>query len=100
MREEDVKEAPDDGCYITGLYLEGAAWDEAKGCLVAQDPKKLVVELPILEVVPIETSKLKLQNTFKTPVYVTPDRRDAMGNGLVFEADLGSNMHPSHWVLQ
>lgn len=27
-------------------------------------------------------------------------RRNAMGVGLVFEADLASQEHPSHWVLQ
>jgi len=23
----DFKKKPEDGCYITGLYLEGAGWD-------------------------------------------------------------------------
>merc|ERR1719223_1833731 len=97
---EDVSEAPKDGCYLTGLYLEGAAWDFEKGCLRRQDPKVLVTELPILQVVPVEANKLKLHDTFRTPVYVTQNRRNAMGVGLVFEADLASSVHPSHWVLQ
>ena len=49
--------------------------------------------------IPIEASKLKLQNTLRTPVYVTSQRRNAMGVGLVFEADLATHEHPSHWVL-
>jgi dynein heavy chain len=88
------------GCYVTGLYLEGAAWDLDGSCLRPQDPKVLVVELPIMQVIPIEASKLKLHNTFRTPVYVTQNRRNAMGVGLVFEADLASADHSSHWVLQ
>jgi dynein heavy chain len=48
----------------------------------------------------VEGSKLKLANTFKAPVYVTQARRNAMGKGLVFEADLATHEHPSHWVLQ
>jgi dynein heavy chain len=43
---------------------------------------------------------LKLHNTFRTPVYVTQNRRNAMGVGLVFEADLATFEHSSHWVLQ
>uniref|UniRef100_A0A2C9KDW1 Dynein heavy chain C-terminal domain-containing protein n=1 Tax=Biomphalaria glabrata TaxID=6526 RepID=A0A2C9KDW1_BIOGL len=39
-------------------------------------------------------------NTFRTPVYVTSMRRNAMGVGLVFEADLFTKEHISHWVLQ
>lgn len=40
------------------------------------------------------------QNTFRTPVYTTSTRRNAMGVGLVFEADLFTTRHISHWVLQ
>ncbi|OQR86956.1 flagellar inner arm dynein 1 heavy chain alpha [Achlya hypogyna] len=88
------------GCYVSGLYLEGASWDLDRSCLCQQLPKKLVEELPILQVIPIEASRLKLQNTFRTPVYVTQSRRNAMGVGLVFEADLFTGDHMSHWVLQ
>ena len=52
------------------------------------------------QIVPIEGSKLKLQHTFRAPVYVTQDRRNAMGVGLVFEADLATYEHVSHWTLQ
>lgn len=40
------------------------------------------------------------QNTFRTPVYTTSKRRNAMGVGLVFEADLGTTEHVNRWVLQ
>ena len=59
-----------------------------------------MTELPIMQVIPIEASKIKLHNTFKTPVYVTQARKNAMGVGLVFEADLATVEHTSHWVLQ
>jgi len=98
--EDDVKEKPEQGCYITGLYLEGGGWDIKKACICPQKPKKLVEDLPILQVTPIESNKLKLQNTFRTPVYVTQNRRNAMGVGLVFTADLATEQHISMWVLQ
>lgn len=126
------------GCFVSGLYLEGADWDMEKACLVKSKPKALIVELPILQVIPIETRRLKLkvwttgstgihtalntwvivsmdfhcfihysgyfvcfvpQNTLRTPVYTTSMRRNAMGAGLVFEADLFTTKHISHWVL-
>jgi dynein heavy chain len=98
--DDEVLERPMDGCYVTGLTLEGAAWDLKDSCLKAQDPKVLTQELPILQVIPIEANKLKLQNTFRTPVYITQARRNAMGTGLVFEADLATPRHASHWVFQ
>jgi dynein heavy chain len=82
------------------LYLEGAAWDEQESVLRTQDPKVLVTELPVMRVIPIESSKLKLHGTFRTPVYVTQARRNAMGVGLVFEADLATHDHNSLWTLQ
>jgi len=55
--------------------------------------------MPLIQIIPVEANKLKLRGTLKTPVYVTQARRNAMGVGLVFEADIKTKQHPSHWVL-
>jgi len=88
------------GTYIEGLYLEGARWDMEKGCLTRQNPKELVQEMPLIQIVPIEANRLKLRDSLTTPVYVTQDRRNAMGVGWVFDANLHTKEHPSLWVLQ
>ncbi|KAM9822995.1 dynein axonemal heavy chain 10-like [Syngnathus typhle] len=98
--EDEVSDRPSQGCFVSGLYLEGADWDIEVGCLVKSKPKVLEVQLPILRVNPIETRRLRLQKTLRTPVYTTSLRRNAMGVGLVFEADLYTTEHLSHWVLQ
>jgi len=100
VKAEEVVEKPEDGCYIEGLYLEGADWDFEQSCLAKQRPKVLVVEIPILQVIPIEQSKLKLQNTLQIPLYITQARRNAMGVGLVMTCDITTYQHSSHWVLQ
>lgn len=69
-------------------------------CLDVQRPKELVDQMPLVQIIPVEANKLKLRGTIKTPVYVTQARRNAMGVGLVFEADIKSKMHESHWILQ
>lgn len=72
--------------------------------------------MPVIQIIPVEANKLKLKgiyifflfdylfilclDTLRTPVYVTQNRRNAMGVGLVFEADLPTQEHPSHWILQ
>lgn len=38
------------GCYVQGLYLEGAAWDHEQGQLMKQAPRQVVDELPLLQV--------------------------------------------------
>ena len=67
VRPDEITEKLSSGAYVYGLYLEGGAWDLESGCLVKQKPKQLVQELPILQIIPIEAHKLKLQNTFRTP---------------------------------
>ena len=64
VSESDVTERPPTGCYVQGLYLEGASWDLGDSVLSKPIPKQLVCELPILRVTPIEAQKLKLQVTF------------------------------------
>jgi dynein heavy chain len=99
-----VKERPSHSAFIEGLYLEGAAWDWENICLRRQDPKQLVVVMPLIHIVPIEVSKLNLSNMLRTPVYVTQERRNAtspgVGGMLCFEADIPTQEHPSHWILQ
>eukprot|EP00633_Aureoumbra_lagunensis_P004448 CAMPEP_0197319624 /NCGR_PEP_ID=MMETSP0891-20130614/55611_1 /TAXON_ID=44058 ORGANISM="Aureoumbra lagunensis, Strain CCMP1510" /NCGR_SAMPLE_ID=MMETSP0891 /ASSEMBLY_ACC=CAM_ASM_000534 /LENGTH=295 /DNA_ID=CAMNT_0042810653 /DNA_START=1166 /DNA_END=2053 /DNA_ORIENTATION=- len=96
----DVPCALESGTYISGLYLEGAGWDSHLDCLVPQQPKVLVVNLPILQVIPIEANKIDITGQFIAPVYVTQKRRNAMGVGLVFTVMLKTNESTAHWVLQ
>ncbi|XP_070411334.1 dynein axonemal heavy chain 10-like [Nothobranchius furzeri] len=98
--EVEVTDRPKEGCFASGLYLEGADWDMEKGCLMTSKTKVQVVELPILKIIPIKTHCLGLEDTLRTPVYTTSTRRNEMGVGLVFEADLCTNMDISDWVLQ
>ncbi|KAJ2996626.1 Dynein heavy chain 10, axonemal [Globomyces sp. JEL0801] len=98
---KEITERLQSGCYIQGLYLEGAGWDLKRNSLVRlESGGRLVQELPILRIIPIESHRLKLVNTFRTPVYTTQLRRNAAGVGWVFDADLSTNDHISHWVLQ
>ncbi len=57
---DQVTEKAPSGCYVSGLYLEGARWDMENVCLVKSLPKVLIEELPILRVIPIEAHRLKL----------------------------------------
>ncbi|XP_070411429.1 dynein axonemal heavy chain 10-like [Nothobranchius furzeri] len=98
--EVEVTDRPKEGCFASGLYLEGADWDMEKGCLMTSKTKVQVVELPILKIIPIKTHCLGLEDTLRTPVYTTSTRRNEMGVGLVFEADLCTNIDISDWVLQ
>ena len=99
-KQDQISEKPLDGCFVSGLYLEGVAWDIPQNSVRAQHPKELIYHMPIMRIVPIEFNKLKLKDSIKIPVYVTQNRRNAKGQGHVFDADLNTDHHPSHWILQ
>lgn len=50
MSPEEVTEPLAFGTYVEGLYLEGARWDISLGELARQNPKQLVVLMPLIQV--------------------------------------------------
>ena len=47
-RVDSVKSPPTEGCYIHGLFLEGAGWARDLTALTESEPKTLFVPLPVL----------------------------------------------------
>eukprot|EP00662_Eupelagonemidae_sp_cell21_P024157 gene24156-36903_t len=45
--EEDLMGPPTHGCYVRGLFLEGAGWDAATSQMQESEPKELHVSFPI-----------------------------------------------------
>lgn len=97
---DEIAEKPEFGCYVTGLYLEGVSWDSENKTIKKQNPKELIYQMPVIKINPVEANKLKLKDNLKVPVYVTQNRRNAAGVGHVFDADLNTKEHSSHWILQ
>ena len=58
---QDVVFSAFTGCFVSGLFLEGADWDMEHGCLAKSKPRVPVVELPILKIIPTEARRLRLQ---------------------------------------
>ncbi|CDJ47273.1 Axonemal 1-beta dynein heavy chain dynein heavy chain, related [Eimeria brunetti] len=94
-----VEESLEHGAYVEGLYIEGARWDSSLERLTPQTPRKLSEEMPLVKVIPIESNRLSIRSLLRTPVYATEGRRNAMGEGWVFDAWLPYSEHASFWVL-
>jgi dynein heavy chain len=54
----DLTMGPDEGCYIHGLFLEGARWDEGLSLLNHARPMELFCDLPLIHLKPAERSLL------------------------------------------
>ncbi|KAL0485018.1 dynein heavy chain [Acrasis kona] len=75
----------EEGVYIHGLFLEGAAWDRKNARLVESQPKVLFVPLPVLHVTAINAAQPDNKTKYKCPVYRNKKRNDIT---YIFSVDL------------
>ena len=99
QQPDDINESVQGYCLLEGLHLEGAGWDFDHGCLTDPSAKQLVSRMPLIKIMPTEAHRVHRINALPTPVYVTSDRRNALGVGWVFEANLPTTRDLSHWIL-
>lgn len=106
-RIEQIKAPPDEGIYVHGLTLEGAAWSRAEGNLVESAPKTLFALLPVLYVTGknVKSQEEKMEKKerklfqYDCPVYKYACRTDRY---LIFFASLKCPQEkpPNHWCLR
>jgi len=70
-------DAPEQGSYIRGSFMEGARWDDDNGVVADSYPKVLWCVMPYLWLKPVlmTESKLDVNKMYACPVYKTSDRR-------------------------
>jgi len=101
--EDDIKEVPEEGVNIHGLFLEGAKWDLKKGILVESDPKIPIVKLPVIQLEPVEDRREKDdEKNYWCPLYKTSVRAGELSTtghstNYVLPLTLASTEHYKHW---
>ena len=78
MTLEDITTKPNDGCYVYGLWLEGARWDDKSHCLSWSKPKELYIQMPIIHFLPVPNRKVPETGIYKCPVYKVISRRGTL----------------------
>jgi dynein heavy chain len=72
LKDEPLKELtakPEDGCYIYGLFLEGARWDKEIKSLVDPRPKELFSPMPVMHMLPVRNRETPQSGIYRCPVY-------------------------------
>lgn len=70
----ELTHPPDDGCYIHGLFLEGARWDPATFQLAESRPKELYTEMAVIWLLPVPNRKPPASGIYLCPIYKTLTR--------------------------
>ena len=50
--ETEITQPPANGCYVKGLFLEGAGWNNVQGIIEESKPKQLFIEMPVMHFLP------------------------------------------------
>ena len=65
---------PENGCYIRGLFVEGARWDMETFELAESRPKELYTDMPVMWLIPTADRKQPESGIYVCPVYKTLTR--------------------------
>jgi len=78
-RDFTVVTVPPAGCYTYGAFLDGARWDDAEKVVAEAIPKMLFDAMPIIHLVPVESSKEQASKLiYPSPLYKTSERRGTL----------------------
>merc|ERR1712226_482958 len=109
---EDVKCAPPDGVFVSGVFLDGAVWDPEKHTMVDPAPRQLFSSLPNVHFMPaIKTanpfgpSDVAPDDLYELPVYKTSVRAGqlsttGMSTNFIIAIEIPSDRSYEFWVLR
>lgn len=103
VKADEIDSAPQDGCYIRGLFIEGARWDKKKQQLGESKPKELYSVMPIIWLQPSVNRQQPTSGIYVCPVYKTLTRAGTLSTtghstNFVFSVELPSDERQTHWI--
>uniref|UniRef100_A0A452IS51 Uncharacterized protein n=1 Tax=Gopherus agassizii TaxID=38772 RepID=A0A452IS51_9SAUR len=99
----ELAERPAQGCYIHGLFLEGARWDPVSFQLAESRPKELYTEMAVIWLVPVPNRKPPTRGFYLCPIYKTLTRAGTLSTtghstNYVIAVEIPSSKLQRHWI--
>ncbi|KAG9260637.1 dynein heavy chain 1, axonemal [Astyanax mexicanus] len=101
----ELTKRPESGCYIHGLFLEGARWDPLAGLLTQSRPKELYTEMAVIWMIPVPNRKPPQSGVYICPIYKTLTRAGTLSTtghstNYVIAVELPTDQSQQHWIKQ
>lgn len=101
--EQDVKEPPEDGVNIHGLFLQGAKWDFKKKMVEDSDPKVPIIKMPVIWLEPVIDKDVPEEKVYFCPLYKTSVRAGELSTtghstNFVLFLHLASEVPQDYWI--
>uniref|UniRef100_A0A8D2DP18 Dynein axonemal heavy chain 1 n=1 Tax=Sciurus vulgaris TaxID=55149 RepID=A0A8D2DP18_SCIVU len=99
----ELRERPEVGCFIYGLFLEGARWDPVDFQLTESRPKELYTEMAVIWLLPTPNRKVQNQDFYLCPIYKTLTRAGTLSTtghstNYVIAVEIPSDQPQRHWI--
>uniref|UniRef100_A0A669QRK6 Dynein axonemal heavy chain 1 n=1 Tax=Phasianus colchicus TaxID=9054 RepID=A0A669QRK6_PHACC len=106
VRESDrfeLSRPPSEGCYIYGLFLEGARWDTSAFQLAESRPKELYSEMAVIWLLPVANRKPPAAGIYLCPIYKTLTRAGTLSTtghstNYVIAVEIPTDKPEKHWI--
>jgi dynein heavy chain len=101
---EKVKDVPEEGQNVHGLFIEGGKWNRQEGKLDESEPKKLFLPMPVIYLTGTTLAARRAKGLdygqygpYDCPIYKYPKRNDRY---LIFRILVKTEQHPFHWKIR
>ncbi|KAF4023972.1 hypothetical protein G4228_016077 [Cervus hanglu yarkandensis] len=99
----ELKTRPKEGCFIHGLFLEGARWDPSAFQLAESRPKELYTEMAVIWLLPTPNRKVQDQDFYLCPIYKTLTRAGTLSTtghstNYVIAVEIPTDQPQRHWI--
>jgi dynein heavy chain len=100
---EDVGDAPDDGIFISGLFLEAARWDRRQKRLKPSNPGEMMSLMPIIHFTAVQ-NYVPSPADYQAPLYKTNLRAGVLNTtgqstNYILDVSLPTDESPRFWIL-
>jgi dynein heavy chain len=103
ISKDEIKERPEDGCFVYGLFLEGGRWDSDRHVIGESKPKELYTKFPVLHLNPLKDRQTPETGVYNCPMYKILTRQGVLSTtghstNYIISLDIPSDQSQAYWI--